>query len=200
MPAVNDVVQVKVTFHDASGGLFQNMFTILLTAVAVNDWQFVLTDVANWLILMHSNYMNNVSGQVGSDTIELSVRDIAAKEWNSVVQAPFNTLAGQSGATSTSAINCATVVAFPQLKRHWGFKNLPPPSVDAMDNGSLVGAVLIDLLVYGGAYASPYVGNDTDFSSGVLSLATETFRAFIGSFQATTVVGSRTTRKEGVGI
>lgn len=199
-PQVGDILQARLSWTDSVGGIMENVYTLRLTSFTGVDFDEVATDVTNWLVDLYTPWMNSVSDTIQSRDFTLSLRDVPTSEWNEVHTSSFLALQGQSGAESTPPINCGTVVAYPSQKRHRGFKNLPPPSEDAVIDGSLSATAVADLALFLIDYVLPVVGLVGGYDIGVLTLATNTFREFVGDGAVTSIVGSRTTRKQGRGI
>lgn len=200
MPSVGDIIRVVLTFTAVEGGLMQNIYHILLTQVLVAEWDSVAGAAQAWFVDMYDDYFQDVNNQVGSTTIELLQRDTVAGQWNTVLQRSFVSVVGQTALESLPSINTATVVAFPEIPRYWGFKSLPAPSEAATANGILLPSVLANLLLFAGHYTAGRVGATISFTSGVYSEATETYRPFTSSIKLTDIIGSRVTRKTGRGI
>lgn len=200
MPDVADVIQIALAFEGVEGGVITNIFTSQLLRVAVDSWSAVADDVENFFADLYDDWLENVSDDVKSTGFVISKRDADANQWNEVISRDFLGLDGKSPAESLPSLNAATIVAFPAVARHWGFKNMPAPSEDAVSGGNLTLGALADLVFSSVVYSTPYFGADTDWGNGVYSLATEQYRGFQPSVLITSIVGSRVTRKEGRGI
>lgn len=200
VPAIGDVLRALVTFQLADGGLMQNIFTIIVTETVVNNWIDALSGVEEWFNDMYEEYLASMSITVASTFSELQLRDAAAGEWNTVAQRAFTDLQGTNNSDTLPSTTCPTVVAFPELPRHWGFKNLPPAVEFETTDGILSATVLADMLFFAGFYVAGRTGLTFSFDSGVYSLATETMRVFTDSIKIADVIGTRVTRKTGRGI
>lgn len=200
MPVIGDIIQIAALFSGVEGGAIQNIFTSVLTQVAVNSWESVADDVEVYLNELYEDWFENVSTEVESQSFVISRRDAEAGEWNEVTSRTWLNTDGMHIGDSLPSINCATVIAFPGSNRNWGFKNFPPPSEFNVSGGNLIPAALGDLLLTAAKYTSTFVGINTSLGNGVYSLATEQFRGFTNSIILTSVIGSRVTRKEGRGI
>lgn len=199
-PTVGDILRVVLTFTLADGGLMQNIFTIVVTETVVSNWVDALSGVEEWLEDMYTSYQAVMPDTVQSSQTELQLRDQANSEWNTVAQRPFTDIGGQSGSDTTPGTTCATVVAFPETPRHWGFKNLPPVGEDNTADGLLTATVLAAMLLFSGFWVNGRQGVTFSFDSGVYTLATETFRQFTSAIKLSDIMGTRVTRKTGRGI
>lgn len=199
-PQVGDILRVVLTFVLADGGLMQNIFTIVVTETVVSNWVDALSGVEEWLQDMYEAYMDSVATEVESVSSELQLRDSGAAEWNTVAQRPFTDIIGIATDDTAPSTTCGTVVAFPDIPRHWGFKNLPPVADSLILNGILLPSVVADMLLFAGFWTSGRQGLTFSFDSGVYSLATETFRQFTSSVKISDILGTRVTRKTGRGI
>lgn len=199
-PTVGDILRAVLTFQLADGGLMQNIFTLIVTQTVLDNWIDALSGVEEWYKDMYEDYLPNMPNEVSSVFSEIQLRDVGAGEWNTVAQRTFTDLIGSDGFDQIPSTTCPTVVAFPELPRHWGFKNLPPVSESFTLDGILVPSVLADLLFFAAFYVEGRDGVTFSFDSGVYSLATETFRVFTDSIKLTDVIGTRVTRKTGRGI
>lgn len=200
MPTVGDVLKASVTFNDSVGGVMENVYTLKITSLTGTEWQDVATDVANWLVDLYDPWMTHVSVQITSRDLTISLRDEALGQWNEVWHGIHTGMNGLNGSDSLPPINCGTVVGYPASKRHRGFKNLPAPAEDAVENGSLDASAFASLGLFLIDYVLPIVGAYGGYDVGTITLATNIFRRFVGEGAITNVVGSRTTRKEGRGI
>lgn len=200
MPAVNDIVRAVVSWDSPVGGVFQNTFTMLLTSVATSLWSEIADDVEAYLEFALEDWLDNVATSIVSNSINLLVRDTAAHEWNSVLDRSYTGLVGVGAGDTSVSFASPKLIMYPGLIRHWGFRNLPPPVEGAVNGGSLSATAVADMVLSGAKITLPRTGTNCNFTNGVLSLATETFRGFTGAFVTGTAVGSRVTRKEGDGI
>lgn len=200
MPAIGDVVRVVLSWLLTDGTIMQNVYTIKLTTVNISDWETVTDAIEAWLLSMHASLLVGVSDTVVSTDIELSLRDTVLNQWDSVFQRPYAGLVGSAVGDTLPSLSCATIVAYPDVVRHWGFKNTPPLAESSTGGGVYLPLILADFIVYSIFYAAGWTGGNTAFSSGVFSLFTNTYRAFTGGTKITDVIGSRVTRKQFVGI
>jgi len=200
MPAVNDVIQTAVSWSNPSGGVAMNIFTSILTSVAINAWADVADDFEAYLEDLYAPWMVRVSDQWVALGFKLAVRDAGAGQWNQVYERALTTIDGGDSNDTTATLASNTVVAYPGAVRYRGFKNFPPASDAYIDGGLLNITGLASLLTTGTIWVNPFAGTACNFNNGVYSLATEQFRGFVGTIAAGSVVGSRVTRKTGVGI
>ena len=200
LPSAGDILKVIVGFALPDGTIMQNIFYWTILSTTATDWDNTAADIATYLVEVYEQWMTNVATEVNSETLEIALRDETAGEWNQVYQAAFLSIGGTDTADSGSPTSSGTVVAFPEVVRHWGFKNFPPPSEGATTGGVLTGVALADLLITGVLWVLPFVEFYGGYQPGVYSLATETFRAFTGSIVGSTSQGTRVTRKTGRGI
>lgn len=200
MPAINDVVRAVVSYNNPVGGIAQNTFTFLLTTVATALWSEVADDIEAYLADALSDWFDNVESGIASETINLLLRDPVAGEWNSVLERSFTDIVGAGVGDTSVSFSSPKMILYPGSIRHWGFKNLMPPVEAQVSNGSLTGTALADLVITTAKLGSQLSGAFVSANHGVYSLTEELFRGFTGQGVASTALGSRVTRKEGVGI
>lgn len=200
MPAIGDVLRVPLRIEDPNGGQTFNIFHFTIDDLAVNTWQAVADDIADWLDVGYNPWMANVSDNWQSQAFEILVRDVILGQWNQVHSQAHLDIEGQVMTDSGAPLTTATFVSYPGSVRHWGFKNMPSPADGASAGGELVPAALVDLLVSAVLLSTIVTGGNTILRVGVYALASETFRGFTGTVQAGSPIGSRVTRKVGRGI
>ncbi len=200
MPAPADVLRVVLTWNSPVGGVFQNTFNMVLTSVATALWSEIADDVEDYLEATFADWLPNVVTGITSQSLNILLRDAVAGEWNSVLDRTYTGLAGTAVGDTSVIFSSPKLILYPGAPRHWGFRNFPPPSEGSTQNGSLLAAPLADILTSGLTLSLPYTGTYCSFTNGVYTLATETFRGFIGTVASGNALGSRTTRKQDVGI
>ena len=178
----------------------QNIYVIKLLSTVSPTFDDLAVPVANWMIEIYTEWIESVSNEVESDSLTISLRDEVAKEWNQVHSSGFGSLQGQALTGTSPGTSTGTIVAYPELPRHWGFKSFPTPAEGSTFEGKLTGLALADLILSGEVWAEGQQAGSDTWTAGVLSLATETYRAFTGTVLATDVLGTRVSRKTGVGI
>lgn len=200
MPAINDVVRAVVSYNNPVGGIAQNTFTFLLTSVATALWSEVADDIEAYLLDALSDWFENVETGIASQNINLLLRDPVAGQWDSVLERSWTDLVGSGVGDTSVSFSSPKMILYPGSIRHWGFKNLMPPVETEVTNGSLDAIAFADLVLTTAKLGLPLTGTFISASHGVYSLADELFRGFTGQGVASTALGSRVTRKEGVGI
>lgn len=200
MPAPGDNIQAVLSFAMPDGSIMQNVFYYQIFSLIIDDWELVAQDILDGLVLVYADWMDEVATEIQGQQLVISERDTGAGEWNAVASIAADVIFGTSVADTSSLFTTSTVVAYPATPRNWGFKNFPPPSETNTTDGQLNLTSLAPLLITGALWVAGIVGANGSYSPGVYSIAVELFRAFTGSIVAGTKLGSRVSRKQGVGI
>lgn len=200
MPAAGDDIQAVLSYSMPDGSVMQNVFYYKIFSLIIDDWNLVAQDIFDGLALVMSDWMEEVATEIQSQDLVVSVRDAGASEWNAVASLDASGINGSSTSDTSSLFTTSTVVAYPSTPRNWGFKNFPPPAEVNTTDGQLNLTSLAPLLVTGALWVAGIVGTNGSYTPGVYSLAVELFRAFTGSIVGGTKLGSRVSRKQGVGI
>lgn len=200
MPSANDVIRVLLLFSDVDSEAIINVFTMRLANVVTASWSGIADEIENLFNSMYADYLDHVPTQTGSESFTVSLRDESAGQWDEVIHRDFIDLVGSAATDPYASLNAATIVAYPGLVRHWGFKNLPAVGEGSVASGRLTLQVIADMILFGVDYARNWAGVESDLSQGVYNEASETFRPFAASILVKDAMGSRVTRKAGEGI
>lgn len=200
MPSELDVIKVALLFSDIDSEAILNVFTMRLNDLVTNSWAGVADEIELLFTSMYTDWMEEVSTDTNSESFTISLRDAGASEWNEVFNRDFTDLIGGTVGDPYASLNAATVVAYPGLVKHFGFKNLPAPGEQNVSGGRMDVQALVAMVRFGLDYSRNWVGTDTDLSQGVYELAAESFRPFAASILVKDIMGSRVTRKVGRGI
>jgi len=200
MPSELDIIRVALLFADQDDEAILNQFTMRLANLVTGSWSGVADEIESLFNSMYSEVAEDWAMDVQSEEFKISLRDEGAGQWNEVYHRNFTDIAGGTPSDPYSSITTATIVAFPGLVRHWGFKNLACPAEGNIAGGRLTPAGLANMVLFGADYAVNWQGTETDLSQGVYNEASETYRPFAGSILVKDALGSRVTRKIGRGI
>lgn len=200
MPTELDVIRVLLLFSDIDNEAIVNVFTMRLVDLVTGSWAGVADEIELLFNSMYADYMSNAPDATTSESFTISLRDENLNQWDEVYTRDFSDIVGGVVTDAYASLNAATIVAFPGLVRHWGFKNLPAPAEASVSGGRLTLGTVADLILFGVDYAQSWVGSTTDLQQGVYNEPTEMFRPFAASILVGDAMGSRVTRKSGVGI
>jgi hypothetical protein len=200
MPSELDVIRVALLFSDIDSEAIMNTFTMRLADLATASWGGVADEIEVLFTSMYSDWLDEMPTSTESESFSISLRDPDAGQWNEVYNRIFTTLVGGAASDPYASLNAATVVAYPGLVRHWGFKNLPAPAEGNVSGGRMTAQGLVAMVRFGLDYARNWEGTLTDLNQGVYNEATEMFRPFAANILVKDAMGSRVTRKVGRGI
>ena len=200
MPTALDVIRVLLLFSDVDSEAIVNVFTMRLANVVGSSWSNIADEVESLFTSMYSDILSDVPVDTTSESFTISLRDAGSGQWDEVIHRDFPGLDGESVSDAYASLTAPTIVAYPGLVRHWGFKNLPAVSEANVSGGRITLGVLANIILFGVDYAQNWPGIQTDLSQGVYNEASETFRPFAASILVKDAMGSRVTRKAGEGI